>query len=505
MEFRVRAEEADILARVRDILAGDGVESYLVGGYIRDRLLDQTTRDIDIAVTAPASDAAQTVAGRLGGRYVLLDEKRQIARVVFTREDSGDRWHLDFSTVGEGIHANLGDRDFTIDALSLPLQDLDKASVDCLLDPFGGVADVESRTVRAVRDSVFADDPARLLRAVRLAASYGLQVEPHTEGLIRSHSGLIAGVAGERVREELCMLLRTPTASRSIRYLDSMGLLTAIIPELEAAKGVEQPVEHYWDVFNHSVETVAAVERILQPAGGEDQYRLLPCLPAIPDVHSYFSEEVSGSCSRLSLLKLAALLHDVAKPQTKTLEPGGRARFLGHTKEGATVAGEIMQRLRFSTRETKMVQKMVESHLRLWQMGTGLPTRRAIYRFFRDTEYVSIDIIFLTLADFLAVQGPELDINEWRHHCELMEYIWSEHQKEKARIPPEKLLDGHVLMEELGLQPGPELGRLLEDVREAQGIGEVKTREEALAFVKKKLARKSHERASIAKGKAGRQ
>ncbi|MDM7999065.1 MAG: HD domain-containing protein, partial [Dehalococcoidia bacterium] len=188
----------------------------------------------------------------------------------------------------------------------------------------------------------------------------------------------------------------------------------------------------------------------------------------------------------------AILLHDIAKPQTKTLEPGGRAHFFGHPTQGAEAAGHIMQRLRFSNREIRMVQKMIESHLRLWQMGgdQGLPTRRAIYRYFRDTADVSVDIMFLTLADFLATQGPDLDAAEWERHCRLMEYVLAQKEEDQTVAAPPKLIDGHDVMREFGLKPGPRVGEVLETVREAQGAGEISTREEALAFVRKRLAKR---------------
>jgi poly(A) polymerase len=191
---------------------------------------------------------------------------------------------------------------------------------------------------------------------------------------------------------------------------------------------------------------------------------------------------------RKDIAEEAALLHDIAKPSTKTIEPGGKMRFLGHAKDGVKMATPIMERLRFSNKEIKTVQKIIESHLRLWQTGgEGKPTHRAIYRFFRDTEDASIDILFLTLADFLAAQGPHLDIAEWKQHCQMIGYVWSEHEKEEARIVPRKLIDGHDLIDVFGLEPSPIIGQLLEAVREAQGIGEVTTRDEALAFAWRQL------------------
>jgi poly(A) polymerase len=151
-----------------------------------------------------------------------------------------------------------------------------------------------------------------------------------------------------------------------------------------------------------------------------------------------------------------------------------------------------MQRLRFSNKEIKMVQKMIESHLRLWQMGgdQGLPTRRAIYRYFRDTADVSVDIMFLTLADFLATQGPNLDMAEWERHSRLMEYVLGQREEDQTVAAPPKLIDGHDLMREFGLKPGPEIGEILEAVRESQGAGEISTSEEALALARRRLGKR---------------
>jgi poly(A) polymerase len=498
MRLPLGQEEASILARVRDFLAGEEVDSYLVGGYIRDSLLGRPTRDIDIAVCGRAPEVAQKLAAALDAKYVLLDEAREIARVVLAEGDpaQGKRWQLDLTAVGESIEENLSHRDFTMDAMSVSLRDLEEASTPRLIDPFQGKADLEKGLIRAVSEGAFQDCPVRLLRAVRLAAEYDFTIDESTEALIRSQAQLIGQVPGELVREELCRLLSVRNAARFLYYLDSLGLLTAVFPELDAARGVEQPLEHHWDVFAHSIETVASLEFLLHGAGSDKDDVVLSLVPRIPGMTEHFEEEVSQGASRAVLSKIAALLHDVAKPQTKSVEPNGRARFLGHTKEGAEMAGQILQRLRFSNKEAKIVQKLIESHLRLWQMGgDGSPTRRAIYRFFRYAEDESVDIMMLALADFLAARGPDLDVAEWERHCQMMEYIWSEHEREEERMVPQKLVDGHDLMDVFGLEPGRRIGEVLEAVREAQGVGEIATREEALAFAQRQLAEKGESEA----------
>lgn len=162
-------------------------------------------------------------------------------------------------------------------------------------------------------------------------------------------------------------------------------------------------------------------------------------------------------------------------------------RFFGHAKEGACVVEGIMKRMRFSAREIDMVGKMVEHHMRPGQMGGEKPSRRAIYRYFRDTGDVGIETIFLNLADHLSARGPYLELEEWREHAQSLAYVLEERFKEESVVALPKLISGHDLIDIYGMTPGPQVGEILEAVREAQADGEVATREDALSFVQKRL------------------
>jgi hypothetical protein len=168
-------------------------------------------------------------------------------------------------------------------------------------------------------------------------------------------------------------------------------------------------------------------------------------------------------------------------------EESGRMRFFGHSQEGAAVVCGIMERLRFSARERESVCKMVEHHMRPGQLSSDneLPTRRAIYRYFRDTGDVAVDTIFLNLADHLAARGPMIEYNKWREHADILRYVIEERFSEAGIVEPPKLISGHDLIAGLKMSPGPEIGRLLEAVREAQASGEVTTKEEALLLVQR--------------------
>ena len=488
LKLSLKPEISLLLTKLGSFLTKHGVESYLVGGFVRDVLLERDTADIDIAVAPDALEIAPKLATALGGKYVVLDETNRVGRVILVNEPN--RWELDFSTFRGNIEQDLAQRDFTIDAMAIDLGQLTKGYTDLqLIDPFNGLDDLHEGVIRTVSETAFQSDAARLLRAVRLAAELGFSIDAQTESLIQHYCHLLSKVAGERVREELLRLLALPQAGQFLAYLDELGLLTVMIPELEQTKGVVQPKEHFWDVFDHSIKTVITAGFLLREEtwdyASTDTLAVTPWSEALAQ---HFALEVSRGSTRGSLLKLAALLHDIAKPQTKVIAADGRMRFLGHAKAGAAMAVDILERLRFSGKEVKLVENMILYHLRPLQMShTGLPTRRAIYRYFRDTGEAGIDILFLSLADHLAARGPHLDIEQWQRHAQLVEYILCQRFQEEGVVTPPKLVDGHDLINIFGLSPGPRIGELLEAVREAQASGELATREEALAYIRKQL------------------
>ena len=492
MKFIIEPGALSLLTTVGKFLAKQDIKSYLVGGFVRDVLLRRDTADIDIAVGADAVEIAPKVASALGGKFVLLDKVNRVGRVVVVDEETPPegRWELDFSSFGGSIEQDLARRDFTIDAIAVDLEELTRDYTDVhLIDPFSGWTDLQHGVIRTVSETAFKSDAARLLRAVRLAAELDFSIDSQTEALIRRSSHLIVDVAGERVREELLKLLAVPWSEQFLPYLDDLGLIAAIIPELARAKGVTQPREHFWNVFDHSIQTVIAVDFLLRRgswkyAGDE----VLAIAPWSDVLAHHFAQEVSSGSTRRSQLKLAALLHDVAKPQTKAIGEDGRLHFLGHAKLGAAIAVDILERLRFSSKEVKLVEVMIKEHLRPGQMSHDeLPTHRAIYRYFRDTEEAGIDTLFLSLADHLATRGPHLNLAQWQGHAQMVEYVLAQHFEQERLVVPPRLVDGHDLINIFGMSPGPQLGQILEAVREAQAAGELTTRQEALDYIRGKL------------------
>ncbi len=441
-------------------------------------------RDIDIAVPGDALTTARELADALGGAYVLLNQEHQIARVVLDYQQR--RWHVDLSTLQGDILQDLARRDLTINAMAAPLGAFTQEEVQVdIVDPWGGQRDLAQKTVRSLNDGIFRADPVRLLRAVRLAMELGFFIARETKDQMRKDAALLGQAPAERVRDEFCRMLSGEKADGCLRVLDQLGLLEVLLPELAPTKGVEQPKEHYWDVFNHSIETVKMVEVVLR-AGRQGSSSILYEVPWSPTLSEYFLGEVSGGGSRRPPGKLAGLLHDIAKPQTKTLDADGRARFLGHPKLGAERSASILERLRFSARETHLVTTMVLQHLRpgLISGELPLPTQRAIYKYYRDTEDGGIDILYLSLADYLAARGPRLDPNDWRSFAGRVRYVLNQKLTEAPSVAPPKLITGNDVMRDLGLEPGPLIGQLLEGVREAQAAGEVNSREAARSRVR---------------------
>lgn len=482
-----------VVGRLIEIFGARDVEAYIVGGAIRDALMGREAEDIDVAVNVDAYSVAVEIAEALNGNWARLHDEWQVARVAIPEAD-GLRF-IDIATFDSDIERDLERRDFTINAMAVPISAAlgDNARGE-LLDPFGGMRDLDDGVVRMVSPDALEDDPVRLMRGARMAVQFGFLLAPETASAIRERASLVSGVSQERVRDELMRLLGSSNARHGVSLLDDLGLLCGVVPELAQAKGVTQPKEHYWDVFDHLVEAVGWVDSMFDDADC-DEYPL-DIMPHFDGMRDYFDREVSDGFDRLTFLKLAALLHDVAKPATKTVEASGRIRFLGHHTQGADVTREILSRLRFGKRGVEHIARMVHQHLRPRQMAQkgDMPTRRALYRYYRDVGDVALDTLYLNTADYLAARGPMLEREDWAEHCGLVRYILEEGRSEgdahgdSVKSLP-KLVDGYDIIDRFALAPGPLIGELLEEVREAQASGDVRTREQALELVRAGIER----------------
>ncbi len=336
IRFRPPASLQPLLDQLGELARASGVDAYVVGGTVRDVLLDRATRDVDLGVDRDAMGVARRIADALRGHFVELDDVNAVARVVL---DEGAVRYVDIAQLQGTLEEDMRRRDFTIDALAAPI------AGGAVIDVCGGLDDLAARVVRMNGDHVFDADPLRLLRGVRIAAELRFDIEPATETAIRERASRVNEAAAERRRDELARIFALDDAYGGLRLLDRTGLLDALLPEVAAGRGVTQPgAFHAYDVFEHALHAVEAMDVMLAPARPagpaawlwDELWRSLAWCEA--ELRAYLGEEISEGRTRAALLKLAALLHDVAKPQTRAEQPDGRVRFFGHADLGAEVA-----------------------------------------------------------------------------------------------------------------------------------------------------------------------
>lgn len=489
-----KAQAQDLIDKVLPLIEARQPQVWLVGGWVRDWLLDRPTRDVDFVVPAAAVAVARQVADDLGAAFVALDQERDTARVVLGPPQAAT--YLDFSGLrAPTIEADLLARDFTINAMAVPAADW-RSARPRLIDPSGGQDDLARRVVRAVSAEAFRQDPLRLLRAVRLAWLLGFAIEPQTEAWLRRDAELLEAVSRERVRDELVQMLALPEAAQPLRQLHGLGLLAQVLPEVARLEAVATPGGADPDVLAHSLRTLDLCCRVLAwlesgRAGQEWPLRELEtCLSPYRDrLGQRAATALAGGRTVGTLLALAALLHDAGK-EGSTPQGG---RVLGHEVLGASVAATVMRRLCFSSAEIVRVRDMVANHLRPGQLAResgGEPSRRAIYRFFREAEPAGPETILLSLADHLATRGGEPYPEHWRLHLDVCaRLLHAYYERHGEIVQPVPIIDGRELMAALGLHPGPEVGELLESIREAQAAGEVHSRDDALDLAQEMLAR----------------
>jgi putative nucleotidyltransferase with HDIG domain len=462
------APAAVALLRAARAAAGAGRGLVLVGGAVRDALLGRPDADVDLALPHGALDLAERLAARLGATAVVLDAERGAARVA------GPGLQVDLNDFrAPALEADLAGRDFTINALAVPLDPLLVRGRAPIVDPTGGLPDLRARRLRPAGAGVLADDPLRALRAVRLEATLGFRLTPSAARAVRAVAPRLAGVAAERVRDELVILLGLPATGRALRRADALGLLAMILPEIGPMRTAAQPAPHRFNVLEHSLRAVEACDRLLP--------RLDALAPFGEELAAHLSEGLGAGLDRAAVLKLAALLHDVAKPETRRVV-AGRVRFFEHDLVGAARVRVIGERLRLPERATALLERLVRHHLRPMHLGqAGEITRRARYRFYRDLGPHTRDLLLLALVDGAAVTGASPFV-AWRQAGLIRDLLrgWPEAESAAAAAP---LLRGQDVMARFGLSPGPVVGDLLARAREAQDLGLVRTREEALAYL----------------------
>jgi poly(A) polymerase len=436
--------------------------SWIVGGALRDELLGREVTDIDIAVEGDPEPAARALAQEIRGPVFRLSEAFGAWRVV----DRGGGRVYDFSPLqGDAIEDDLRRRDFTVNAMARPKDGGD------LIDPLGGRTDIESRTLRVIGPESYESDPLRPLRLARFAAELGFQPDPATEHLTAAAAARVPEASGERVFAELRRLILAEHAVRGLALADRLGLLHAVLPELSDLHDVEQSHYHHKDVYGHTLEVLERLIEIEDEAEGE----LLEVL----------DEPLADELTRGDALRFGALLHDIGKPATHDVREDGRVTFMGHDRLGEEMVRQVCRRLRTSERLSRFLEGVTRHHLLLGFLVHERPLdRRAVYRYLKRTAPVEVEVTLLSCADRLATRGknaePAIDT-----HLELAEELMPAALEWRRKGPPRLPVRGDELARELGIEPGPELGRTLAELEEAAYAGEIGGREDAVELARR--------------------
>ncbi len=454
-----------LVAAAARALAGDD-PAWIVGGAVRDAVLGQEVVDLDLAVAGDPGRAAKAIAREIGEHAFELSAEFGTWRVASATR----AWQVDITVLrGDGIDADLADRDFTIGAVAVPLAGGEP------LDPFSGLADLAARRLRVVGEGAFAADPLRLLRAARLAAELDLEVVPETVALARAAAARAAEPAGERQLAELRRLVGSPDPLRGLALLDELALTAVVLPELEELRGVGQGPNHHLDVYGHTLavlEHTLEIERELPRFAGD----------RAAGTAALLAEPLADGMTRGTALRFGALFHDIGKPATRA-EVNGFVGFRGHDQVGAEVIGGICARLRASRRLTQHLRGLALHHLRLGFLipEAPLPARR-IHEYLRATEPVAADVTLLTVADRLSARGsgPIASPEMVEAHLALARQMLAAALDWHRDGPPAAVIRGDELARELGIEPGPRLGSVLAELEAAQYAGEVSDRDGAL-------------------------
>lgn len=484
----------DYLPALQSILGAEAEKVFLVGGVVRDAFWGIPAHDIDLAVARDAFKIARLIANALDGAFYKLDPERETGRAIVTLHDQPIV--IDVASFrGNTLLDDLTGRDFTLNAVAAPLA----GDLTTVIDPLNGLQDAQARVLRRCSPDSIANDPIRALRAVRLALRFKLRIEPTTLADIHQQTNQIAQTSPERIRDEFMTLLGGKRPAVGLRTLDTLQLLDPIVPEANSMRGVEQSPPHHADVWTHTLEVVEQLDGVLTTISPQrsdntaaqagrgmivyylDRYRA--------NLQDHLATAWPNERSHVSLLMLAALLHDSGKPTTASTTEG-QIRFIGHESVGAPLAEARATTLRLSRNEASRLAVIIQNHMRPHTLAREPEiSRRAIYRFWRDTGPAGVDICLLALADYLAIAGSSLNIEQWSHYLQqigtLLEGYFAEDDQNVTRLPV--LITGRDLMRKLGLAPGPVIGQLLEQVREAQAIGEITTRDSALEFARQQV------------------
>lgn len=502
------------MADLARVLADVVPSAHYVGGIVRGSLMRKDSSDIDLAL--PPQDvkpAALALAKKLKAAAFEMDAEFGVWRLVTHK----DKVQIDLTSYqGNDLKADLLRRDFAFNSLAYPVSArpeiqikkqkegcskirLTKLKKDLIVDLSGGLQDVSNKIIRMNNPRVFKDDPLRMLRAFRSAAELGFKIDESTLRQIKKDAALISQPAGERVQEELLRLFSTSKAYENLMLMDKYGLLTALFPELEAQRTCAEVYYGKGGVLKHTLDVFRRMEYLLDN---------------LPKAFSKYAKKLEIVAANKPLFKMAALLHDVAKPATAKVK-GDRLRFFYHEEKGAKMAKVILERLHYSRADMRLICAMIGEHLRPSNLASNdVITDRGAFHFFRDLGEAAVPMLLLCWADYASyVTDAQLkrimpksaepmmtisqaqktaNIGKTLRHIQVLNLLFKKFFDQPKKVRPTRIITGRDVMDVLSLPPSPKIGEILDAVADAQVDGAVTDRESALAFLKTLDVRGQH-------------
>ena len=466
-----------LLEKINQITSGN---AYLVGGFVRDFLLGKEPRDIDLVVAGSACETINSLAENTGIKTVVLDWKHDLIRVILANN------HLDVTGLnGSSLRKDLLRRDLTLNAIALPLNAYLSGNdwTSQIIDPLGGREDIHRRVIRTCTSRSFEEDPLRVLRAVRLKQQLNFDIEQNTLKLASSMQNSLTTVPGERIWEELCHIFQLSGSGEALAFLERQTrALEQIFPETGPMREMEQNYYHADNVWEHCLNTLMLFEEILDGDRVDGEIKA--------KVFDYLEKPLGGARKRLPVVKLACLFHDLGKLKTRGEREDGRITFYGHHTSGGPMAEKISGRLKFSTRELKLLRLLVEWHMQPLFLYKDYPSSaRSVLRFFRNLGEETPACLMLSLADVSSSRmSTGRDDLAHRYQNYILELLAWYFKEKESLLNFSPLLTGNDICRIFELEPSPLIGRLKESLLEAQMAGKVKTRQGALDYLKVLIA-----------------
>jgi len=474
----------DIVLNLQEFLTDSPDEICIVGGAVRDALLYRPLHDIDLTTSGQATKLARQIANHFQGDFFILDSDRDVGRALLNLPEG--QLVLDVAHYrGSSLIDDLTDRDFTLNAMAVDL----KGDLSLLIDPLEGESDIKKRLLRRCSTHALSDDPIRALRAVRQSSQLNMHIEADTLRDIKHTVAQLSEASPERIRDEWFKLLSVPRPVAAIRIADKLGLLEIVIPEAGSLHNIEESDSYTKNAWQHTlmlVENLTNIFNVFSYTRTDQTAASFGLGMLAIQLDRYRSRLLThlgtvwpNDRTHTALLMLAALLYNSGKEDHSG----------NHSSKGAAYAGFRADGLRLSVAEKSRLITCIRYQSLVYTLQDTTPL--SIYHFWKKLNEAGIDVCLMTLADYLAAKGTQLNQDEWLMLVDRVRILleaW--YDKHEQIVSPPALVDGNLLMETLQLKPGPILGELLEQIRVAQVKGEVQNCDSALAYAKTYLQSK---------------